>query len=247
MNENFDEFDKYALRFNLNEKMLEYKYNHSYRVVHQVEEICRSLDLDTVERDLASNIALLHDIARFRQWTEYKTFNDRNSFDHGDEGVKILFDEGEILNFNIDKEDYDIVKKAIANHNKYEVDFDSLNARETLHTKIIRDADKIDILYAFSTNRLLELREDDSEVNPVIEEDFYNHKQTLNKEIKTANDRIVSMLALVFDLYYDYSKERVYNEDYLGKMLKHLKNKKLFKPYVDEAKKYLKGEIKDVR
>ena len=55
------------------------------------------------------------------------------------------------------------------------------------------------------------------------------------------------MFALCFDLNYDYSKERVYNEDYLGKMLASLKNKKLFKPYVDEVKKYLKGEIKNVR
>ncbi len=247
MNENFDEFDKYALRFDLNVKMIEYKYNHSYRVVHQAEEICRSLNLDTVERDLASNIALLHDIARFRQWTEYKTFNDKASFDHREEGVKILFDEGEILNYNIDKEDYEIVKKAIANHNKFDIDFNELTMREALHSKIIRDADKIDILYAFSTNRLLELNEDDSEINPVITEDFFDHKETLNEQIITHNDKIVSLFALVFDLYYDYSKERVYNEDYLGKMYKQLKNKKLFKPYIDEAKKYLKGEIKNVR
>ncbi len=247
MNENFDEFDKYALKYDLTEKMIEYKYNHSYRVVHQAEEICRSINTDTVERDLASNIALLHDIARFRQWTEYKTFNDQKSFDHGDEGVKILFDEGEIQNYIIDKDDYEIVKKAIYNHNKFDLDFSKLTQREALHCKIIRDADKIDILYAFSTNRLLELQEDDSEINPVIKEDFFEHKETLNKEIKSKNDRIISMMALCFDLNYDYSKERVYREDYIGKMYKHLKNKKIFKPYVDEVKKYLKGEIKNVR
>ena len=94
MNENFDAFDAFAFKYDMNEDMIKYKYNHSYRVVHQAEEICRSLELDTIERDLASNIALLHDIARFRQWTEYKTFEDSKSFDHGAEGVKILFDEG---------------------------------------------------------------------------------------------------------------------------------------------------------
>ena len=93
MNENFDVFDEYVQNYDMNERMIGYKYNHSYRVVHQAEEICRSLNLDTEERDLASNIALLHDIARFRQWTDYKTFNDEDSFDHGDEGVKILFEK----------------------------------------------------------------------------------------------------------------------------------------------------------
>jgi len=152
MDENFDAFNDYVMNFDLNEKMIEYKFNHSYRVLHQAEEICRSINTDTVERDLASNIALLHDIARFKQWTEYKTFDDFISFDHGDEGVKILFDEGLIKNFIIDKNDYDVIKKSIRNHNKYTIE-EGLNERELLHSKIIRDADKIDILYAFSTNR----------------------------------------------------------------------------------------------
>ena len=37
----------------------------------------------------------------------------------------------------------------------------SLSVKETLHSKIIRDADKLDILYAFSNPRILELNEDD--------------------------------------------------------------------------------------
>ena len=247
MNENFDEFDKYVMQYDMNEKMIEYKYNHSYRVVHQAEEVCRSIDLDNVERDLASLIALLHDIARFRQWTDYKTFKDSESFDHGDEGVKILFDEGEIKNFIIDKDDYEVVKKAVAGHNKYELDFDDMSEREKLHCKIIRDADKVDILYAFSTNRLLEVVEDDAEISENVKEEFYKHKQTKNINIKSKNDRIISMISLVFDLNYDYSKERVLNENYLKKLYSHFTNKKMFKPYIEEAINYLKGGNKNVR
>ena len=246
MNENFDAFDEYALKYDMNIDMIKYKYNHSYRVVHQAEEICRSLNLDTEERDLASNIALLHDIARFKQWKEYKTFCDHDSFDHGDEAIKILFDEGEIKNYNIKEEDYDVLKKAIKNHNKYSID-KKLNEREKLHSMIIRDADKIDIVYAFSTNRLLELEDDDSEISESVSEDFMNHVLTVKKEIKTKNDRILEILGYLYDLVYDYSKERVLNEKYVDKIYNHLKNKKLFKPYRDEMIKFLKGEIKNVR
>ena len=246
MNENFDAFDEYAMKYDMNEDMIKYKYNHSYRVVHQAEEICRSLNLDTEERDLASNIALLHDIARFKQWKEYKTFCDHDSFDHGDEAIKILFDEGEIKNYNIKEEDYDVLKKAIKNHNKYSLD-KKLNEREKLHSMIIRDADKIDILYAFSTNRLLELEEDDLDISDNVEDDFFNHTLTLNTDIKSKNDKIIVFFSLVYDLNYDYSKERILNEKYIDKMYNHLKNKKLLKPYRDEAIKYLKGEIKNVR
>ena len=243
MNENFDEFDKYVMQYDMNEKMIEYKYNHSYRVVHQAEEVCRSIDLDNVERDLASLIALLHDIARFRQWTDYKTFNDLESFDHGDEGVKILFDEGEIKNYICDKEDYEIIRKSIKNHNKYIIE-SGLNDRELMHSKIIRDADKIDILYAFSTKRLLEIKNDDSIINEEARKQFFEHKPVDKKYIKSLNDRAIALFSLVFDLYYDYSYERIYNEKYIDKIYEGMINKEIFKPFYEETIKFLKKRCK---
>ncbi len=246
MDKNYDEFDKYVMKYDMDEKMIGYKYNHSYRVVHQSEEVCRSINLDTVERDLASLIALLHDIARFKQWTEYKTFDDEDSFDHGDEGAKILFDEGEINNYDLAKKDYEIVKKAIRNHNKYIIE-SGLNDRELLHAKIIRDADKIDILYAFSTWRLLEVTNDDSKITDEVRKQFFEHKPIDRKIIKTKNDRALAKFSLIFDLNYDYSIRRIYEEKYIDKMYEGMKNKKIFKEYYEEIIKYLKERCKDVR
>lgn len=246
MDKNYDEFDKYAMQFDMNEEMIAYKYNHSYRVVHQAEEICRSIDLDNVERDLASLIALLHDIARFRQWAEYKTFRDKDSFDHGDEGAKILFEEEEIKNYDCNKEDYEIIRKAVVNHNKYVIE-SGLNDRELLHSKIIRDADKIDILYAFSTWRLLEITNDDSVITDEVRKQFYEHKPIDRKFIKTVNDRALAKFSLVFDLYYDYSIDRVYEEKYIDKIYEGMTHKEIFKEYYEETIKYLKKRCKDVR
>ncbi len=247
MNENFDAFDDYAMKYDMNEDMIKYKYNHSYRVVHQAEEICRSLNLDTVERDLASIIALLHDIARFKQWTEFKTFEDSKSFDHGLEGVNILFKENQIKNYIVNEEDYEVVKKAIFNHNKYKIDESITDKRELMHSKIIRDADKIDILYSFSTNRLLEICDDESSINEELMDVFKNHEQIPKSEVKTKNDRILMFIGLVFDLNYEYSKKRVLKEKYIEKIYNNLKNKKIFKPYVDEVIKFLKEGNKNVR
>ena len=204
------------------------------------------MDLDNVERDLASLIALLHDIARFRQWTDYKTFKDKDSFDHGDEGEKRLFEEGEIKNYICDKEDYDIIRKAIRNHNKYIIE-DGLSERELLHSKIVRDADKIDILYAFSTNRLLEIENDDSPINEEVRKQFYKHESIDRKIVKSVNDRAVAKFSLIFDLYYDYSLERVYSEKYIDKIYEGMKNKELFKEFYEEAIRFLKKRCNDDR
>lgn len=243
MNENFDIFDEFAMSYDMNKEMIAYKYNHSYRTVHQAEEIARSLDLSDEDKELASFIALVHDIARFRQWTEFETYDDYKSFDHGDEGVKILFDEEEIKKFHVDEKEYDVIKKAVKFHNKFYVDKNELDERELLHCNIIRDADKLDIIYAFSTNRLLEISSDDSVISDKVRESFMNHKLINKEDVVSVNDRVIMELALVFDLNYNYSIKRVLDENFLGKMIDSFNNKELFMPYLDEVNEYMKGRI----
>ena len=119
MNENFDEFDKYVMGFDFNEDMIAYKYNHSYRVMHQCDEISYTLNLDEEDNYLTCLIGLLHDIGRFEQWTKYKSFDDLKTIDHGDLGEKLLFKNNLIKNYKLDEEKYNIVSKAIKYHNKY--------------------------------------------------------------------------------------------------------------------------------
>ena len=60
---------------------------------------------------------------------------------HAEIGVKILFEDGLIREF-IEDEQYDeIIKKAILNHNKLQIDKE-LTEREMMHSKIIRDAEQ---------------------------------------------------------------------------------------------------------
>ena len=240
MNDNFDIFDKYFMGFDIEDKMIQFKYNHSYRVLHQSDEISFTLNLDENDNYLACLIGLLHDIGRFSQWTKNKSFNDE-LLDHAQLGCAILFSEGKIKDYDVQESDYEIIKKAILNHNKYSIAED-LSVKETLHSKIIRDADKLDILYAFSNPRILELNEDDSELSSEVIIEFKKHKLVKNEYVKTVNDKILVFLAFAFDLNYDYSKQTILEKGYYDKMFEHIKNKDKFKPYFDEVKKYLKGE-----
>lgn len=242
MNENFDVFDDYAMTFDMNEEHIAHKFNHSYRVVHQAEEISRSLSLDEEESNLASLIALLHDIGRFNQWTKYKTFSDGESIDHGMESNRILFEEGLIKKFKHDKKDEETIKNAIYYHNKF--NDEDLSDRDKMHADIVRDADKLDILYAMSTGVLLPLPSDDSEISPKVAEDFMKHKLISYNDVKTINDKVLLKFALIYDLNFDYSNDRVKREKYINKIYNGLKNKKIFKKYIDELNLYLKEKKK---
>lgn len=246
MEKNYDAFNEYAMTFDMNIEMIKYKFNHSYRVVHQAEMIAHDENLSEEDMYLASLIALLHDYARFEQWSKYETFNDAKSFDHGDYAAKLLFDEGHIKKFDLKEEDYHIVRVAIENHNKVAISSDVTDERELLHCKIIRDADKLDILYAFSTNRLLQINDDaETPITEEIGEEYFQYMQVLRSKINSVNDKIILDFGLVFDLYFDYSKRRVLDEEYLTKIYSYLKNKDIFRKYYDFAIEYLKGEVED--
>ena len=55
------------------------------------------------------------------------------------------------------------------------------------------------------------------------------------------------MLAFVFDLNFKYSFEYFRDNDFVNKMYSKLKNKSIFKEYVDELNKYIEGKCNDVR
>lgn len=245
MNENYDKFDEYVSSYNLDEKMIAYKYKHSYRVVHESDEIAFSLKLEEDDTYLACLIGLLHDIARFEQWKRYKTFADARSVDHADFGADLLFKDGLIKDYILEEKDYEIVRKSIVNHNKYNFNEDELNEKELLHSKIIRDSDKLDILYSFTTPSILDIEEDsDVGVSDEVHKMFYEHKTIDKRCVKNKNDILVNHIALVFDLNYDYSIHTVLEKKYLESILDNCKNKKLIKPYVDEAIKYMKERVK---
>ncbi len=139
-----EEFIKYTEYYDLTNENIERKQKHSLRVMQISEQIAKSLELSQEEIKLATLIGLLHDIARFEQYTKYKTFRDLDSIDHGDYGAEILQHD---MRKYIETDKYDnIIKVAIKNHNKYQIE-DGLSEAEKLFSKIIRDADKIDIYY----------------------------------------------------------------------------------------------------
>lgn len=243
MNENFDIFDEYAMKFNFEEDAIRRKYEHSYRVMRESDAIVYSLGLEEDDSFIASIIGLFHDLGRFEQWTKYKTFDDSKSIDHALLSAKLLFEDNYVKKTNLEEKDYNVVKVAIENHSRYEIE-GKLSEQELLHSKIIRDADKIDILYQFSNPKILELKNDDSEISKKIKDDFYNHKCIKYIDIKTVNDRVISVISLVFDLNFDYSKNTILEKEYLERLLEFLENKELFKPYINEAINFLKGSDK---
>lgn len=106
-------FDKYVEKYDVSNDRIKLKIDHIKRTAECSKNIAKSLKLADDDVKLAELIGLLHDIGRFEQLRVYNTFLDKDSINHGEYGVKILFQDGKIRDF-IDDNQYDeIIKKAI--------------------------------------------------------------------------------------------------------------------------------------
>ena len=230
-------FMKYVHGFDVSCKSINRKINHSLRVSEICKKIAISLNLNDELIELAAFIGLVHDIGRFKQWEIYHTYNDLKSVDHAVIGIKILFDNNLIEEFVIDRKYYDTILNAIKCHNEYILDC-GLDEDSLIMFKILRDADKIDILYMIA-NGEIKIEKPSLDITQEVISEFLQKKCINNKYLNTDSDKILLRFALVFDLNYSFSLNYVLNNDYLNQMYKKLENNNLIEPYYEFAQKYL--------
>ena len=120
---------------------------HTQHVCEIMRLLTGSLRLSPNERITAEAIALFHDVGRFEQYRRYSTFRDDISENHAALGVKILKEESVLV--NVPEEERRSICLAISLHNVFRVPF-SIKGRDLIFTRLIRDADKLDIWRIFA-------------------------------------------------------------------------------------------------
>ena len=198
-------FVEYSKNYDLTIPDIMDKFHHSFRVMEYSKDIAISLKLNEEDTNLAIIIGLLHDIARFEQWTNYRTYKDGYSTDHGDLGSEILEE------FLEDNKDKNIIITAVKNHNKFKIE-DGLDERTLLFCKIIRDADKLDIM----KEQLLVLTKEIDVIEDSSIECFEKETMFENENLKKESDYIFRILSFIYDLNFKYSFEFVVNNDILN-------------------------------
>ena len=244
MKEAIEEFTKYTNNYLKYGDMIKLKINHTLRVVDLCERIAKSLNLTEEEIYISKIIGLLHDIGRFEQWKQYNTFVDAKSVDHADFGVSIL-KENNYLRKYIETDKYDdIILKSIEYHNKFSIP-DDLDKKTELFVKLIRDADKLDILYLYITEEIT-IKLD----GKCFEEDIY--KNVLNRKLVkirnfTSKTNILSVpLGFVFDINYKESFKYLYDKKYFDTIIDMYINKSTndeLKEQLEEIRKVINEYI----
>ena len=241
------QFKKYIQNYNPEDEQIKIKITHIERVAINSRKIAEGLKLNSEDIELAELIGLLHDIGRFEQIRIYHTFLDKDSINHGELGVHILFEQGLIRKFVQDNKYDSIIKTAILNHNKAKIE-ENLTEQELLHSKIIRDADKTDIYYVLRDGDIKAIwgKEDfsDDKISDKIYQQFLEDKVLNYKDVKTSADLLLCYFAYVYDLNFKEAIKIIKDNKYIDQLYERFtfKDKETSERYnkvYKEAKKYL--------
>ena len=202
-------FLDYVNNYDMSNKDVRRKIDHTFRVAIYSKLLASHINLDEKEVQRAYDIGILHDIGRFEQISKYNTFNDAISIDHGYLGYSILKD----LEYNDP-----IALNAVRMHNAYKIPEQyNNNTMLKLHCEIIRDADKLDNLsIKYKTNL------SNKTINCKLIKYFQNHQLVPNEEINDDIDASLRELSFIFDMNFEESLILIKNKNVIEEKIDNI-------------------------
>ena len=238
-----ENFEKFVNQFDKNNKDIMIRYHHTKMVVRLMEKVSRRMNLSDNEVILAKIIGLLHDIGRFKQIELSGKADDQlTKINHAELGCKYLFDENHIRDFITENEYDEIIKSAIFNHNRFEIE-QKLNDKSLFFAKLIRDIDKIDILRVVAIHEEHEIIEE--EIEKRVLDDFNNQKLINHQDIKNKSDKTIQYLSYIFDINFKESFELLEETDNLGLFISSLHIPRYSEDFANDCFKKVNKKLKE--
>ncbi|MBN2454981.1 MAG: HD domain-containing protein [Sedimentisphaerales bacterium] len=209
---------------------LKLKEEHSRRTCQEMRYLIKTLGLEDNLGKVALVTALLHDVGRFEQFVKYRTYNDFKSVNHCLLGVKVLRESKVLEDF--DPAQRELIEKAVEYHGIKELP-KGLNGQHLLLSQLIRDADKLDVLYVVTEYYA---RYKNNPEDLIFELEFPDLpecssqvvKATLAGQridyscLKTLNDMRLLQLAWVYDVNFTATLRRIRQRGFLEKIIEFL-------------------------
>ena len=201
------------------------KRDHTHEVCRNALRIARDLGLSEEETLLAEAVALLHDVGRFSQYRQYRTFDDSVSVNHAALGVKVLRETNALQ--GLLARDRDLIIHAVTLHNVFSLP-EGLDAVTLLFARLVRDADKLDIMRV-----VIEFFGQDKEsradavalglpdalgYSPVVLACLARREMAKKADLTTMNDFKLLQLAWLYDLNFTSSLRMVLERRYIDRL-----------------------------
>jgi hypothetical protein len=248
-------FDGYTNRFlgqdDVVDANLRLKQQHTQRVRVESVLLAQELALSEDETRIAGLIALFHDVGRFPQFAEYRTFNDPKSVNHSALGVQVLRQEGVLEALAPQERQW--VATAVGLHGRRALP-SALTGRALLFAKIIRDADKIDIFRLVAElyeqyrddpdNFMIEIDlPDEPGYTPEVLEAVSNGDSLDFTQLRTLNDAKLNQLGWIYDVNFTASLKRIDQRGFLPTLFSFLPPDEEIQRVCGKIQDYVAGKL----
>jgi len=248
-------FDEYVTGFYGEDRYvnanLKLKQDHTRRTCDETLWLATQLGFNPLQKRIAEIIAIFHDIGRFQQFVHYRTYNDTRSVNHCQLGLQIIHKTG--LLEPLEQEERQIIEAAIEHHGALELP-DNLDGQTLLFAKLIRDADKIDVLYVITDyyekytenpqDFQLELEfPDTDEYSPEVLNDVLKGRRTDYSKLHTLNDMKLLLLGWVYDVNFTATLRRIKQRGLLEKLVGFLPDTEDIKKAYEYVLAYIESRI----
>lgn len=224
---------------------LQLKIEHSRRVCHWVSLMAEHQGLSETTQRCAHAAALLHDTGRFPQFSKHESFNDQFTGCHGTSGAIVVEEEGWLNAFK--EEERTGILEAIRHHNAHVMPGQLTPLGKQL-TELIRDGDRVDILYfaAFpdKSRRFAEEKIDKSRLyNPEIPMNLLASNPISYASLCHPLDRPLQYLSFIYQLTQKGAADIIHAYDMVPRICKSFPND----PVLTKAVTYIKAELEKRR
>ena len=227
------------------------KREHTHQVCLNAVRIAEELRLDQQEIRLAEAVALFHDVGRFSQYQQYKTFDDSISVNHAVLGAKLLV--GHDVLQDLPKHDQDIIVRSVTLHNVFSLP-NGLDEKSLLFARLVRDADKLDILRVV----IEYFRQDEGDRAEAVAlglPDLPGYSQAVlaclargelarKDALTNQNDFKLLQLAWLYDLNFTCSLRMVEERGYIRMLAEMLPRNEEIACAIGIVSKYVSGKLK---
>ncbi len=223
------------------------KEQHTQRTCQEILLLGNACGLSEEDLLLAETAALFHDIGRFPQWKHYATFVDSISEDHALLGLEVI-SQHEVLS-RISPEQREVILQAIRHHNLRELPA-NLSPRQLHFSRILRDADKLDIWRVVITHQeegsdLVEALAGNIPLSNSYSSEILVELKEMRapdfSSVRNQNDMILLRLGWVFDLNFAPSCRQVLERNYIERLCTQLPVNK----EIEEMKQRLTSYLRD--
>ncbi|MPM76131.1 hypothetical protein SDC9_123126 [bioreactor metagenome] len=241
------DFTGYAKRFFTGceevDRNLRLKLAHTFRVRNEAAALALAERFSPEAEALTLRAALLHDLSRFEQFCRCRSFNDAESFDHGDRSAELAQERGMLDDLSPDERED--VLAAIRVHNKPAMP-ELLGPRARQLAGAVRDADKLDILPILIAH--LKNPENESivfglkkepELTPAVRDALLRGESPKHRDMRTVCDFIAGKLTWTDDLNYGWSRREFRKRGYLDAVMAFLPDTPLFRQLRENAARAL--------